>query len=122
MNIQSKITAAIDAETWEPRFRAALGTTDEAFLLMKLSAEMEAVGEPLWAQLYDLATEQDAECRAEFIAEINDSFARERAEREYDEAAYGYEVRTGRDAGDACSPYWDRSAWIDRAVVRELGA
>ncbi len=114
-------TARIDGASWEPRYREALGTTRERGAFMQIAAEMEAVDEPLWAAFYDLATTDDAEFRAELLKEVEYDFATYAAREAYEEAAYAYEVCTGRSADDAGSPYWDRSAWID-SYVRSAAA
>lgn len=99
-----------DPATWEPRYRAALNTVHESSVFMKLAAEMEPLGEPLWAAFYDLATTDDAEFRAELLKEVEYDFASYAASEEYDEACYAYETRTGREF-----PH-DRADWVAGAV------
>ena len=58
--------------TWQERFEAALGRPGETFLLMKIAAEMEAEGEPLFADVMGVT---EPECRDEAIGYVRQGFA-----------------------------------------------
>lgn len=116
MSAHTPITRA-KVSPWEARFRAALNSQNEGFLLRKLAAEMQAEGEQIWATLFDLANGEFDDDRSEALAEIEYRFAEWAAEEDYASASYRYECETGRDADRSTSPYWDKPDWIRNRVT-----
>lgn len=99
---------------WEARFWAALDSATETADLLKLAQDMK--GEEIADVVYDLATIQVG-CRTDYIEDIASTFARWAAEEDFNYFVDCYEVRTGKSADDAGSPYWDHKAWVDQRAA-----
>lgn len=99
MTIHAPITPATLSPSWPLRWEAAKGKgrAHEDYILRTIAAEAVRDETAIFMAAMN-AADADAECRDEFIAELEDLFAAaDEAEREQDRA-YRYECRTGREA------------------------
>lgn len=99
MTIHAPITPATLSPSWPLRWEAAKGKgrSHEDYILRTIAAEAVRDETAIFMAAMNAADADDAECRAEFVAELEDLFAAaDEAEREQDRA-YRYECWTGRE-------------------------
>lgn len=101
-------------------FRAALASPDRNALLAAMADELRAMGDGLWTVVHDLANGEFADDEREAIADIEADFAEAEAREQFDEAAWSYETRTGKE-WDSSPVLWYSGAWIARRAAELRG-